>query len=275
MLSAQGPLSERPLLNLGVAVKTRVYVDGLNLYYGALKGTSFKWLDLVELARRVLPQQTVVDRVLYFTARVSGKANPGAPARQHAYIGALRTLPEVEVHFGSFLAKTVWRPLNNLPVAGRRIQTPSPVTLPAGHHKVIGPPDQTLPVDIYPAGTAGKKRKRKSPAPVTDALIAEFHTMEEKGSDVNLAAHLLNDAWNGLFDVAAVISNDTDLVTPIRMVTAERGKSVIVVCPGRWQAAPKLRAVASGVRHIRKPMLQAAQFPDPIPGTTISKPTGW
>ena len=176
---------------------------------------------------------------------------------------------------GASSLKRFWRPLNNLPVAGRRIQTPSPVTLPAGHHKVIGPPDQTLPVDIYPAGTAGKKRKRKSPAPVTDALIAEFHTMEEKGSDVNLAAHLLNDAWNGLFDVAAVISNDTDLVTPIRMVTAERGKSVIVVCPGRWQAAPKLRAVASGVRHIRKPMLQAAQFPDPIPGTTISKPTGW
>ena len=212
---------------------------------------------------------------LYFTARVSGKANPGAPARQHAYIRALRTLPEVEVHFGSFLAKTVWRPLNNLPVAGRRIQAPSPVTLPAGNHKVIGPPDQTLPVDIYPAGTAGKKRKRKPSAPVTDALIAEFHTMEEKGSDVNLAAHLLNDAWNGLFDVAAVISNDTDLVTPIRMVTAEQGKSVIVVCPGRWQAAPKLKAVASGVRHIRRPMLQAAQFPDPIPGTPISKPATW
>ena len=42
--------------------------------------------------------------------------------------------------------------------------------------------------------------------------------MEEKGSDVNLSAHLLNDVWKGLFDAAAVISNDTDLVTPIRMV---------------------------------------------------------
>ena len=256
-------------------MKTRVYVDGLNLYYGALKDTPFKWLNLVELARCVLPQQALVDRVLYFTARVSGKANSGAPGRQHVYISALRTLPEIEVHFGSFLAKTVWRPLNNLPVAGRQIQTPSLVALPAGHHKVIGPPDQTLPVDTYPIGTARKKRRRKSPAPVADALIAEFHTMEEKGSDVNLAAHLLNDAWNGLFDVAAVISNDTDLVTPIRMVTAERGKSVVVVCPGRWQTAPKLRAVASGVRHIRKPMLQTAQFPDPIPGTAISKPAGW
>ena len=32
-------------------MRTRVYIDGFNLYYGAVKGTSFKWLDLVELAR--------------------------------------------------------------------------------------------------------------------------------------------------------------------------------------------------------------------------------
>ena len=32
-------------------MQTRVYVDGFNLYYGALKGTKFKWLNLVELAR--------------------------------------------------------------------------------------------------------------------------------------------------------------------------------------------------------------------------------
>ena len=99
--------------------------------------------------------------------------------------------------------------------------------------------------------------------------------MEEKGSDVNLASHLLNDAWRGVFDVAVVISNDTDLVEPIRMVTIERRKTVFVVCPGRWQVAPQLEAVASHVRHIRKPMLQAAQLPDPIPNTTISKPPDW
>ena len=256
-------------------MKTRVYVDGLNLYYGAVKDTPFKWLDPVKLVRRVLSPHHTVESVLYFTAHVSGIADPGAPKRQQTYIKALRTLPEIEVHFGSFLAKTVWRPLTNLPVAGRRIDTPSPVTLPAGNHRVLGSPNQTLPVGVYPAGTAGKKRRRKASPPLTDALIAEFHTMEEKGPDVNLAVHLLNDAWNGLFDVAAVISNDTDLVTPIRMVTAERGKSVIVGCPWRWPAASRLRAVASGVRHIRKAMLKAARFPDPIPGTSISKPMGW
>ena len=105
-----------------------------------------------------------------------------------------------------------------------------------------------------------------------DAVIAEFHTLEEKGSDVNLAAHLLNDAWRRLFESAVVVSNDTDLVAPIRMFTEELKHLVLVVCPGRWQIAPQLRNAATHVRHIRASMLRAAQFPDTLPGTG---PTNW
>ncbi|MCY3933682.1 MAG: NYN domain-containing protein [Acidobacteria bacterium] len=259
----------------GDRMRTSVYIDGLNLYYGALKGTPFKWLDPIKLSAAVLPRRCAVDRVLYFSAHVSGVVDRGAPARQQVYLNALRTLPQVEVHFGSFLAKTFWRPLVNLPVAGRRIATPMPVTLAAGDHTVSGPTPQTLPVGHYPARPSGKKKRPKATAPLPDALVAEFHSVEEKGSDVNLASHLLNDAWKGLFDAAAVVSNDTDLVTPIRMVTAERGKPVFIVCPGRWHAAPKLRQAASHVRHVRKAMLAAAQFPSTLPGTGITKPSGW
>ncbi len=209
-----------------------------------------------------------MDKVLYFTARVSGAGDPDAPRRQNTYLRALRTLPEVEVHFGSFLAKTAWRPLINLPVANRQITTPQPVTLPVGNHQVMGPNPQILAVGNY-----GERPGSRTPPP--DTVIAEFHTMEEKGSDVNLAAHLLNDAWAGRFDAAAVISNDTDLVTPIRMVTAERGKPVFIVCPGRWQAASSLRQAASDDRHIRVRTLQSAQFPDPITRPPIAKPTAW
>lgn len=253
---------------------TRVYIDGFNLYYGAVKGTPFKWLNLVELARQVLPPGHVIDKVKYFTARVSGASDPGAPARQQVYLSALNAVPEVEIYFGSFLAKTVWRPLINLPVAGRQINSPVPATLPAGRHIVAGTPPQTLPVGSYPFPGSRRKR-RKTPRPLSDAVITEVHTMEEKGSDVNLATHLLNDAWKGLFDVAAVVSNDTDLVTPIGIVSTELKKAVYVVCPGRWPVAPKLKSAASHVRHIRRPMLQAAQLPSPIPGTTITKPGSW
>ena len=260
----------------GADVRTRVYVDGFNLYYGALKGTPFKWLDPVRLTALLLPREYPIDRLRYFTARVSGKLDPRAPARQQNYLKALSTLPEVDIHYGRFLAKTAWRPLANLPVAGRRIDTPRPVTLPRGDHRVLGGRPQTLPVGVYPdrrGGGDGAPRGPRTPTP--DAVIAEFHTMEEKGSDVNLAAHLLNDAWKDLFEAAVVISNDTDLVLPIRIVTQERRKPVFVVCPGRWQIAPQLREVASHVRHVRPGILRRAQLPDTLPGAGISKLGGW
>ncbi len=189
---------------------------------------------------------------------------------------ALATLPEVSIHYGRFLAKTAWRPLANLPVAGRRIDAPRPVTLPRGDHRVLGERPRTLPVGVYPDRRGGRERgSRGRRIPVPEAVIAEFHTMEEKGLDVNLAAHLLNDAWKNRFEAAVVISNDTDLVVPIRMITEERKRTVYVVCPGRWQIAPQLRRAAAHVRHIRPALLKAAQFPDTLPGTAISKPEGW
>ena len=260
----------------GADLRTCVYVDGFNLYYGALKGTRFKWLDPVRLAALLPPRGYEIDRLRYFTARVSGKLEPGAPARQQIYLKALATLPQVEIHYGRFLAKTAWRPLANLPVAGRRIETPRPVTLPSGDHRVRGARPQTLRVGHYPdrRGTEGAVRGEPV-TPPRDAVIAKFHTMEEKGSDVNLAAHLLNDAWKDRFEAAVVISNDTDLVVPIRMITQERRRPVFVVCPGRWQIAPQLRDVASHVRHIRPGMLKRAQLPDLLPGAGLSKPEGW
>ena len=214
-------------------MRTRVYVDGFNLYYGALKGTPFRWLDPVRLSTLLLPRECAIDRLRYFTARVSGKVDPRAPARQRVYLNALATLPEVEIHYGRFLAKTAWRPLANLPVAGRWIETPGPVTLPEGDHRVLGGQPRTLPVGTYPERRGrGKGARRAVAVPIPDALIAEFHTMEEKGSDVNLAAHLLNDAWSDRFEAAVVISNDTDLMVPVRMVTAQRKRPVFVVMPG-------------------------------------------
>ena len=95
--------------------------------------------------------------------------------------------------------------------------------------------------------------------------------MEEKGSDVNLALHLLNDAWKGLFDAAVVISNDTDLITPIRMVAVERAKPIFVVCPGRWQMAPQVALVAtlstpSPTRHARKRTVLESHSAEPRSG---------
>ena len=64
-------------------MRTFIYVDGFNLYYGALKGTSWKWLDLVALFEKVLHQHHDILKVKYFTARVSGTtADQSKPQRQ-------------------------------------------------------------------------------------------------------------------------------------------------------------------------------------------------
>ena len=260
---------------MGAEIRTRVYIDGFNLYYGAVKGTSFKWLNPVALVKQLIPSGHAIEKVKYFTARVSGAVDPGAPARQQAYLSALATLPEVEIHFGRFLSKEFWRPLTNLPVAGATIHSPTPTTLPPGTHAVSGgslSAVQQLVVASYPKKTVARG---KSQAPLSGALIAQVHTMEEKGSDVNLAAHLLNDAWKDLFEAAVVVSNDTDLITPIRMVSVEQAKPVFVVCPGRWEMSPQLKSVATYQRHIRRTMLANAQLPNSIPGTTIRKPVTW
>lgn len=262
----------------GIVIRIHVYIDGFNLYYGALKGTPHKWLNVVELSRQLVPNTDTIERVKYFTARVSGAADIESPRRQQKYLKALGTLPEVEVYFGRFLSKTIWRPVVNLPIAGATIACVPQAVLPAGSHAVTGGTlanPATIVVDGYPQ--KGAQRARKKPTrPLPDALIVECHSMEEKGSDVNLAAHLLNDAWQRKFDAALVISNDTDLCTPIKMVSQDIGLPVYVACPDRnFPLSAELAAVATHVRHIRAGMLANAQFPDPLPGPGGAKPVTW
>lgn len=72
-------------------MRTIVYFDAFNLYSGSLRGTPYKWLDVVSLCRALLPGHTIL-RVKYFTARVSPRpTGPGQPQRQQAYLRALAT----------------------------------------------------------------------------------------------------------------------------------------------------------------------------------------
>jgi uncharacterized LabA/DUF88 family protein len=47
-------------------------------------------------------------------------------------------------------------------------------------------------------------------------VIVSVAIREEKGSDVNVAAHLLHDALTNAIDAAIVISNDSDLAFALR-----------------------------------------------------------
>ena len=84
------------------ALRVRAYVDGLNLFYGALQGRpNLKWLDLVRLAEGLRPEEHV-DHVRYFSAPVSGKQDPGCPRRQNLYLRAIQADPRLTYHPGRF-----------------------------------------------------------------------------------------------------------------------------------------------------------------------------
>lgn len=98
---------------------------------------------------------------------------------------------------------------------------------------------------------------------------------EEKGSDVNLATQLLMDAWAGNADLYAVLTNDSDLVGPVRAVTEtlRRDVSLISVSGSRYNKAFRAAGLAS-VRQVRRGTLRDSQFPDRI-GPGLRKPKQW
>lgn len=216
----------------------RVYVDGFNLYYGALRGSPHKWLNLEAWCQRLLPGYQV-ESILYCTARVVGNlpGNPGADVRQQAYLRALGTLQTVTILQGIFKANNTRaprRPDGACVCCG---------TVPPGCNCCVGP---TVPII----------------------------KMEEKGSDVNLAVAMVRDGFQGVYDAAVVVSEDSDLQGAVDVVRHELGKDVIVVTPRNRRYPP---LVGSAKREVRAAALAACQFPNAIPDSNgeIRRPGDW
>jgi len=99
---------------------TVIYVDGFNLYYGALKGSPYRWLNLDELFRKVFPHNHIVG-IRYFTAAINALPHdPDQPTRQQLFWRALRTLPNLTLIEGHYLCHPKSMPLANPPAGGPR-----------------------------------------------------------------------------------------------------------------------------------------------------------
>jgi hypothetical protein len=214
---------------------TTVYIDGFNLYYRLLKAQpALKWVNPVALARHVLPKNDVT-KVRYFTARVSGRLDPDAPHRQQIYLDALKTLPELEIHYGSFLQVKKYAGLVK-------------PTLIRGKMPLLPWPD-----------------------------VAYVWKTEGKGSDVNIATYLLLDGFQNSYQVAAVLSNDSDLIEPIRVTNNVLKKPVGLLSPVE-NPQQDLKKAAAFLKHVTLADLAKCQFPDPIVlpnGSLLSKPLSW
>lgn len=102
--------------------------------------------------------------------------------------------------------------------------------------------------------------------------------VEEKGSDVNLASRLIHDAHMKRFDRAFVVSGDSDLVEPIRLVVREIGLPVEVHNPDGNPRSKELSRVATAYKRVDIAHLQKSQLPDPVNRAgkgPVHKPPKW
>jgi len=234
---------------MGKKIRTNVYVDGFNLYYGAAKHTPYKWVNIAELCVQVLPGLDI-HRIRYFTALVKPlPSDPQTRLRQEIYIRVLETLPNLTVHYGHYLQSTV----------SMRLATPNP----------------------------GGPR------------FADVLKMEEKGSDVNIATYMLVDAFRKDCDQLVVVTNDSDLAEPVRIINKELLIPVGVFNPQTNDTATRRSRVTGQPLRPARPSIELkkvakfnrditsegsnshmarSQFPSAITdsqGRTIRRPAKW
>ncbi|MDZ4180437.1 MAG: NYN domain-containing protein, partial [Coriobacteriia bacterium] len=107
--------------------------------------------------------------------------------------------------------------------------------------------------------------------------IVSVEVWEEKGADVNLASWLIYEACQGAYDAAVVVSDDSDLLGPVRMVQDRLGKDVFVI---------HLRTRRSSFAHTAKYVYRGDkahlfaknQLPTTVTlanGRVVAKPAPW
>ena len=248
-------------------MRVGVYVDGYNVYYGARdccgRSTSgWRWLDVRALIENAITYQgqwnnAVIDRVVYCTARVDAATNPSAHADQDVYLKALLSTGAVDyIEYGNYVTRTK---TGLLAVDGKDA---------TGKHKAEVVTSKWPVVVRHSAGQ-----------PVRDArFMAKYLHFEEKGSDVNVASHLLLDVLTGSIDAAVVVSNDSDLAFPLR-VARDRVPVATINPRGERPTAGSLQGQKSdGVGNhwwwkIKDKAYRRHQLPEPAGKYT--KPAGW
>jgi len=240
-------------------MRVGIYVDAFNVYYGLKTMTkplelNWKWLDVGKLARVSIEKYstwtTFETRVVYCTARRSNNIGGDSAARQDRYLRALELSKSVdEIVYGNFVSR-----ISDFPLARWAKKRP----------EVIRP---TWPIRV----------KTNDGKYLDEAwFLARVMRAEEKGTDVNVASHLLIDYFTKRIDAAVVISNDSDLESAVRYV---RGNIPVGVLnpTTRPTAAPfqldDLATKESWVARIDPAILVSCQLPVIVDG--VEKPPSW
>jgi hypothetical protein len=122
-----------------------------------------------------------------------------------------------------------------------------------------------------------KVRRPLVDAPPNGPHMALVWDTKEKGSDVNLATYLLLDAFEEAYETAIVISDDSDLLEPVRVVRERLGKRVGVV-RARTDRGSVFRGKVDLLIEARAWHFEHAQLPDKVElasGAVVRRPTTW
>lgn len=247
-------------------MRVGIYVDGFNLYYGARqmcgRGVAgWRWLDLRALASSLIAarcdwESARVERLVYCTATIDPASNPSGHSDQQTYLKAIKAGGTVdEIAYGHYVSRVKTAPLATRGPKGR---------------PVLAQPQ--WPVTVQDAGGT---------ALPSAVFMVSYADREEKGSDVNVVAHLLLDILNHRIDAAVVVSNDSDLAFP--MAEARKLVPVGTVNPSAAYLATDLRGRSQdGVgrhwwRQLAPDDYRAHQLPDPVrsKSATYRRPPGW
>lgn len=242
-------------------MRVGVYIDGYNLYYGGRqccgRGTAgWRWLDVRAVVQSMVPGSwagAALAKVTYCTARVDAVTNPSGHADQDVYLKALQRSGTVDwIEYGNYVAR-VKKGL----IATEHPQTKRPVV-------------QSSQWPLMVRTAAGQD------VPGANFMVTYLH-LEEKGSDVNVASHLLLDVMSGAVDAAIVVSNDSDLKLPVREARQRVPLGMINPRPGNF-AGDLVGIPSEGVgrhwwRKLSAADYRANQLPNPAAGFT--RPVGW
>jgi len=233
------------------ALRTRVYIDGYNLYYGCLKNTADKWLDLRALATHIL------GNVPYERNGESVRYSLCAPAIKYFTAPILSAFARAD---DSVVCQSQYH-------AALRGHLGGEIQIVAGYHDAR-PARAHAVVKGKPAG--------KSP-------LVDIWKLEEKQSDVALALHAFCDAVLDEVDQVIVVTNDSDFAPAMQMIRQHTGVVLGVIAPvregyGRSRVNRALDEHAHWTRtHILDDEFAASQLPPMVrlKGGAVHKPLSW
>ncbi len=225
----------RRLCRSCTSMKTIVYVDGLNLYYGSLRGTAFKWLDLYALFRDfVLEPDAEIEQIRYYTSpiKASSSDDPASPIRQQRYLRALKAHcgDRVQIIQG-FIARTTPR---------LRLARPYPSSVHTVKVRVFQFTEKQTDVNL-----------------VSDFISDACHGRCKQ-------AVLCSNDRDLVGALAAVQRDHSDVVVGLVAPVRER-----------HQVTRDLSRLTKWCKVLRPEHLAQAQLPERIPGTQLTRPDEW